>query len=328
MSNASRASKNERRDAAREKAREERVRQQRRERRNRVVLQAAIGVVIVAIVAIVAVVIVNSVRPPGPGPRNMANGGISIQGADLEAVTTKAAAADATPVPGGSTVSGGHVLIQAYEDFGCPACQNFEQTYGAQAKSLVTSGAAVVQYHPVAILDRNFTDGNYSTGAANAAAAVANWSRTRSRPSTSCCTARPSSRRRAPRSHRRPPDRAREAGEGHQRPPDLEAIRDQQFKNWVGARTDEFIDKTGLALRGEDPANNRGSTPRSSSWQYWNGTTTSAPSSPASAVRPRHAQPERQRDAEPQPDRLTSQDERGPSRIREGPLFVCGRMLG
>ena len=99
MSNAARASKNERRDAAREKAREQRLRQQRRERRNRVVLQASIGVVILAIVAVVAVVIVNSVRPPGPGPRNMADGGITIQGAKLAAVTTSAPAADATPTP-------------------------------------------------------------------------------------------------------------------------------------------------------------------------------------------------------------------------------------
>lgn len=274
MSNASRASKNERRDAAREKAREERVRQQRRERRNRVVLQAAIGVVIVAIVAIVAVVIVNSVRPPGPGPRNMANGGISIQGADLEAVTTKAAAADATPSPQ-STVSGGRVLIQAYEDFGCPACQNFEQTYGAQVKSLVTSGAAVVQYHPVAILDRNFTDGNYSTRAANAAAAVANWSpdafpafhellygtTVQPKEGTAGLT----------------DDRLIalvKQAKATNVPQISKAIRDQQFKNWVGARTDEFIDKTGSLSAVKIPANNRGSTPTIVvNGKYWDGTT-------------------------------------------------------
>src|SRR6187402_3666856 len=54
MSNAPRGSKNERRDAAREKARQERIRQQRRERRNKVTLQATIGIVIIAIVAVVA----------------------------------------------------------------------------------------------------------------------------------------------------------------------------------------------------------------------------------------------------------------------------------
>lgn len=274
MSNASRASKNERREAAREKAREERVRQQRRERRNRVVLQAAIGAVIVAIVAIVAVVIVNSVRPPGPGPRNMANGGISIQGADLTAVTTRAAAAEATPTPQ-ATVPGGRVLIQAYEDYGCPACQNFEQTFGPQVKRLITSGAAVVQYHPVAILDRSFTDGNYSTRAANAAAAVANWS-----PNT------------YPAFHSLLYEagvQPKEQGPGltderlialvkqvkaSNVPQISKAIRDQQFKNWVGARTDEFVNKTGPLSAVKIPADNRGSTPTIVvNGQYWDGTT-------------------------------------------------------
>ena len=175
MTNAPRSSKNERRDAARDKARQQRMRQQRRERRNRVVLQASIGVVIVAIVAVVAVIIVNSVRPPGPGPKNMANGGISLQGSGLTAITTAAPAANATPTPQ-PTVGGGKVLIQSYEDFGCPVCQQFETQYGAQIKQLVTSGAAVIQYHPIAILDHSFTDNDYSTRAANAAAAIANYS--------------------------------------------------------------------------------------------------------------------------------------------------------
>lgn len=237
--------KNERRDAAREKARAERLRQQRRERRNRVVLQLSIGVVILAIVAVVAVIIVNSVRPPGPGPQNMANGGIAIEGADLTAVKTAAPAADATPTPG-ATVSGGRVLIQAYEDFGCPACQTFEQTYGAQIEELVTSGAAVVEYHPVAILDARFTDGSYSTRAANAAAAVANWS--------------PDS---FPAFHALLYETSVQPAEGTAGLTDdrlielvkqvkasnvaeiTTAIRDQRFKNWIAARTDEFTSDSG-----------------------------------------------------------------------------------
>lgn len=251
MTNAPRGSKNERRDAAREKAREQRLRQQRRERRNKVALQATIGVVIVAIVAVVAVIIVNSVRPPGPGPRNMANGGISIEGAGLTAITTAAPAADATPTPQ-PTVGGGKVLIQAYEDFGCPACQSFEQTSGTQIKALITSGAAVVQYHPVAILDNNFTDGDYSTRAANAAAAVANYS-----PNT------------FPAFHSLLYETSVQPKEGtagltddrlialvkQVKPTNLaqitKAIRDQQFKSWVGARTDEFTSDSG-PLKGVD----------------------------------------------------------------------------
>ena len=173
MSNAPRQSKNERRDAAREKAREQRLRQQRRERRNRVVLQFSIGAVVIAIVAIIALVIVNSVKTPGPGPRNMASGGITI-GEGFKAVTTGAMAAKSTPSPAPSP--SGKVVIQAWEDFGCPICNAFETANGTQIAQLVSSGAAVVEYFPVAILDTHFSDGDYSTRAANAAAAVANYS--------------------------------------------------------------------------------------------------------------------------------------------------------
>jgi protein-disulfide isomerase len=274
MSNAARASKNERRDAAREKAREQRLRQQRRERRNKVVLQATIGVVIVAIVAIVAVIIVNSVRPPGPGPRNMANGGITIQGAKLTAAKTAAPSAAATPTPQ-PTPSDGKVLIQAYEDFGCPACQNFEQTYGPQVKQLITSGAAVVQYHPVAILDNHFTDNSYSTRAANAAAAVANYS-----PDTYAAfhallyqtTVQPKEGG-AGLTDDRLIALVKQVGASNVTQI-TKAIRDQQFKAWVQARTDEFIDKTGSLAKVTIPTKNRASTPTIVvNGKYWDGST-------------------------------------------------------
>jgi len=271
MTNAPRGSKNERRDAAREKAREQRLRQQRRERRSKVALQATIGIVIVAIVAVVAVIIVNSVRPPGPGPKNMANGGITISGAQLTATRTAAPSPDATPTSQ-ATVGGGKVLIQAYEDFGCPACQSFEQTYGAQIKALITSGAAVVQYHPVAILDNHFTDNSYSTRAANAGAAVANYS-----PDTY-----PAFHELLYRSTVQPAEGG--AGLTDAKLISLvkqvkasnvaaisKAIKDQQFKAWVSARTDEFIDKTGSLSAVKIPTANRASTPTIVvNGQYWN----------------------------------------------------------
>lgn len=261
MSNAARPSKNERRDAAREKARQERLRQQKREKRNRAVLQLSIGVVIVAIVAVVAVIIVNSVRPPGPGPANMANGGITLAGADLAVVPTAAAPASATPVPQASGPDG-KVLIQTWEDFGCPACQAFEQANGTQVEQLVKSGAAVIQYHPIAILDNNFTDRTYSTRAANAAAAVANYSpkaffayhallyRSGVQPEE-----------RGPGlSDERLIALARQAG-ATDMPAITKAVNDGEFENWVKQRTDEFVDKTGALSSVEIPAANRASTP-------------------------------------------------------------------
>lgn len=275
MTNAPRSSKNERRDAAREKARQQRLRQQRRERRNRVVLQASIGVVIVAIVAVVAVIIVNSVRPPGPGPKNMANGGISLQGPALTAITTPAPAANATPTPQ-PTVGGGKVLIQAYEDFGCPLCQQFEQQYGAQIKQLVTSGAAVIQYHPVAILDHNFTDNDYSTRAANAAAAIANYSpdafyrfhtimyETSVQPKEGG----------AGLTDARLIAIAQQAGATNMGQIST-AIKDQTFKNWVGQRTDEFVGDSGSLSAVKFPASHTaaGTPTLIVNGQYWDGKT-------------------------------------------------------
>lgn len=275
MTNAPRSSKNERRDAAREKAREQRLRQQRREKRNRVVLQASIGVVILAIVAVVAVVIVNSVRPPGPGPKNMANGGISLEGADLTAISTAAPAADSTPSPQ-PTLSSGKVLIQAYEDFGCPICQQFEEQYGAQIKQLVTSGAAVIQYHPVAILDHSFTDQDYSTRAANAAAAVANYSpdsfykfhtilyRTDVQPKEGS----------AGLTDARLIALVKQSGATNLDQID-KAIKDQTFKNWVGQRTDEFTSNSGSLSAVKFPSSHTsaGTPTLIVNGQYWDGKT-------------------------------------------------------
>jgi protein-disulfide isomerase len=168
-----RPSKNERRDAAREKAREQRLRQQRRERRNRIVLQAGIGVVVLAIIAIVAVVLVNAVRPPGPGPKNMADDGIVLS-TGLKPELTPALPAGAKPTQ--RAPEAGKVAIRTYEDFGCPICGEFESTNGAYMKTLVQTGKATLEIYPVSILDNNFTGTQYSTRAANAAAAVANYS--------------------------------------------------------------------------------------------------------------------------------------------------------
>jgi protein-disulfide isomerase len=128
---------------------------------------------VLAIVAIVAVVLVNSVRPPGPGPRNMADDGIVITNG-LAAETTAALAAGAKPKQ--RQPSSGKVAIRAYEDFGCPVCGQFETTNASYIRSLVTSGKATLQIYPVSILDRSFQGTQYSTRSANAAAAVANYS--------------------------------------------------------------------------------------------------------------------------------------------------------
>lgn len=169
-----RPSKNERRDAAREKARLLREQQQRRQRRNRVLLQGGIAVVVLAIVAVVALVIINAVRPPGPGPKNMASDGITItQGGNAVRTAAVPAGGDPAAPP---TPSTGKIVIRTYEDFGCPFCGQFEKTNSAYITSLLKTGSATLTIYPVSILDRSFSGSKYSTRAANAAAAVANYS--------------------------------------------------------------------------------------------------------------------------------------------------------
>lgn len=171
-----RLSKNQRREAAREKAKVLREQQKRRDRRNRVLLQGGVIVGLVAILAVVALILVpNITRQAGPGPANMASDGIVI-GEGLVARTTDPIAADGTPTPTASDSTSGAVDIRVYLDYLCPYCGQFETTNGDQIKEWVNSGAATVEIHPLAILTSRSNGTKYSERAANAAACVANTS--------------------------------------------------------------------------------------------------------------------------------------------------------
>lgn len=168
-----RSSKNERRAEAREKARQLRQEHQKKERRARLMLQGGVALAAVAIIAIIALVLVNSVRPAGPGPRNMASDGIRI-GEGLAAVTTPALAPDDRPITSEANPTG-VVDIQIFVDYLCPICGEFEEENGPLIRTLVESGAATVEYRPIAILTNMSAGTQYSLRAANAAACVANY---------------------------------------------------------------------------------------------------------------------------------------------------------
>lgn len=170
-----RLSKNEKREAAREKARLLREEQKKKERRTRFIWQGGIIVALLAIVAIVAVVLVNSIGPSGPGPKNMASDGIQLtQGAI--ATQTKALKAGEEPIPNVRDEAAGTLDIQMYVDYLCPICGQFEKTNGDYITSLLDNGKTTVEIHPIAILDSRSQGTKYSTRAANAAACVANYS--------------------------------------------------------------------------------------------------------------------------------------------------------
>ena len=171
----SRASKDQRRDAARLKAKALREQQKKKDRRNRVFLQGGLVVAAVAIVAIVSLVIVNNIRPEGPGPQNMASDGILI-GQGMTVTKTVALEPEATPIPSVPDMTGAVADIRIYVDYLCPYCGDFESTNSVQIEKWVESGAATVEIHPLSILTSKSAGTQYSLRAANAAACVANYS--------------------------------------------------------------------------------------------------------------------------------------------------------
>jgi len=170
-----RLSKSDRREIARRKAQALRAQQKKKERRRRFLLQGGIAVGIIAVIAVVALIITNTyLKPPTPGPLNMASDGITI-GQGLKAMSTGALQPGDAPV---STASGNPdvINIRVYLDYQCPICKQFETTNEKQLTTWLETGSATLEIHPLAIFDRNSVGTKYSTRAANAAACVANYS--------------------------------------------------------------------------------------------------------------------------------------------------------
>jgi protein-disulfide isomerase len=170
-----RPSRNERREAAREKARLLREEQRKKERRNKWLIQGGVIVVVLAIAALIGTMIFNSVRPEGPGPQNMASDGIVLVGGEngIEPVTTSAIPANGEPTPTEPDESGTVANIVVYIDYLCPYCGQFEQTNSESMRTMIEEGAATLEVHPIAILTNKSAGTQYSLRAANAAACVA-----------------------------------------------------------------------------------------------------------------------------------------------------------
>jgi protein-disulfide isomerase len=178
-SNQPRPTRNDRREAAREKARILREEQKKRERRNKFFIQGGIIVAVVAIAALVLWLIVDNTRPEGPGPQNMASDGIlltSSEGGGITAVETPALEAGEAPTPTTPDDSGTVANIVVYIDYLCPFCGQFEGTNSESIRTMVEEGAATLEVHPVAILTNKSAGTQYSLRAANAAACVADTS--------------------------------------------------------------------------------------------------------------------------------------------------------
>lgn len=73
----------------------------------------------------------------------------------------------------GFAISQGAVKVDAYIDFLCPHCKEFETSTSATIDDLASKGKITMVYHPIAILDRSSNPAGYSTRAASAAACAA-----------------------------------------------------------------------------------------------------------------------------------------------------------
>jgi len=174
--NASRQTRSEQRDAAREKAKELREASARKERTRSTTIKVAIAAVVVVAVALIGLSIngaVNQAKNDSAVPANLIyDNGIKI-GTNLEAYTTSQTPA---PAASSSTASGTVPNIVIYLDYQCPICNIFEQGNADQLRQWAKTGAATLEIHPISFLDGRASPNTYSSRAANAALCVASYS--------------------------------------------------------------------------------------------------------------------------------------------------------
>lgn len=171
--NAQRQTRNQAREAAREKAKSMRLASNARQKRNRFFVQLGLALAALLVIGALGAVVTTALRPAGPGPLNMQSDGIKI-GAGNVAVRTPALASDAKPVSTPANAAG-VVDVTIFLDYLCPYCGEFEKTNRAALEDLITRGAATVEIHPISILYARSQGTEYSRRAANAAACVANY---------------------------------------------------------------------------------------------------------------------------------------------------------
>lgn len=169
MSNptAKRPTKNERRELARQQAKQAREAQIKKDKRNRVLLQGGIALAIVAVLAIIGLVLMQVLKPAGPGPKNMASGGVVFEGPEFSVQETPTVNDGEQLVPQTVDRLAPPLDIVVYVDYMCPACGAFEEEAGPMLEQWVGSGQATLQVYPMNFQDNASAGTKYSTRSAN-----------------------------------------------------------------------------------------------------------------------------------------------------------------
>lgn len=169
-------SSDDRRQAARDKARQIAQAQAKREKTAKTVLYSGIGLIVLAVIVVIVVLLVQAARP-APGPSAYSDDSLTLVKGDggVKAVGAK----DGKDVPEGLTpyadsgIAQDAPVVKVYLDLQCPSCKGFEEANGGTLEKLVKDGTIAVQYQPVAILDQASGGNKYSSRAANLTACVA-----------------------------------------------------------------------------------------------------------------------------------------------------------
>ncbi|WP_350269624.1 thioredoxin domain-containing protein [Brevibacterium sp. CBA3109] len=162
-----------RRNQARENARQIAAAQDKKEKTAKTILYVGIGVVVVVVAAVVGVLIFQQSKP-GMTPANYAAGGVSLakDAAVVQPKQMPEGEESDLPTPAEAGAKDNAATVTVYLDFQCPGCKAFEDANTPTLKKLADEGSIVLEYKPVSFLDRMSSGNEYSTRSANLAACV------------------------------------------------------------------------------------------------------------------------------------------------------------
>jgi protein-disulfide isomerase len=154
MANKDRQPAAQRREAARERARQLKLEQERRARRNKILAIVAIVAGVALVVGVIGYIVYQGTKSPmdeydGPIPENVESDGSINVGSDGAA---------------GSTTDGAK-RVEVYADFTCHYCADFEEANGADLNELTLDGTVQYNMRPIAFLDSSGDFSGYASRA-------------------------------------------------------------------------------------------------------------------------------------------------------------------